>query len=162
MLLRVYFLPGNRQSELERHIEPRRAWAVAVEFHSRQVVNRILAALHQGKNSVQPPGPSRNLQRHTRVHSQRLYPANVSEEELLELLVVGEIEENSSANSDPSRDATSLLRPSLWPLFLRGHGLLPLLLGIAAHSSWRHCWRTSHRNIRTNSPSWRGFSLPCQ
>jgi hypothetical protein len=50
---RIELLPSNREAKLTRHVETgSRRW-VPVDFDSGQIMNRITAALDQGKDSIQ-------------------------------------------------------------------------------------------------------------
>lgn len=147
--------PRNGQPKLEGHVETRSAWRPAVELDSREVVDREAATFYETEDAVQPAFSSRNLQGDARPHAQGLYPADVGEEELFKLLVVGKIQENFSARPCPLRVETSCAAPCwIWPFLRSGHECLP--------SNLRFCCRMSYRNINANRSSWPDFSPPCR
>lgn len=92
LVLRIGTSPRHSEAKFERHVETGRAWSAAIELDSREIMNRIRAALDQCGNTVQPAVTS-NAKRRPRKKAHRAQGGNVGKISTLELLVVGDIEE---------------------------------------------------------------------
>ena len=85
---------GNRQTELEWHIESRGAGTIPVKLHPRQVVDRVVALLNEFQDALQPPAAGRDFQHRPRLQTERADSGDVGEKEILKRRVVGNIQKN--------------------------------------------------------------------
>ena len=85
---------GDREPELEGHIEPWSERRSPIKLHPRKIMDGILARPDQFQNSVQAPRTARDFECGSRDEPERACAADIRPEEPFELRVVGNVEED--------------------------------------------------------------------
>src|SRR5271157_4406305 len=85
-------LMRHRQSQFERHIETRCRRASAIQLNAREIVNGVRAFGKNREDAVQPPRATGNFQGRPRRQTKCSDARYVSQEQRLELGVVGKVQ----------------------------------------------------------------------
>lgn len=86
--------PTYRQTQFERHVEPRGSRSCSVQLYSRKIMNGIAASLYQFQDALETAYATRQPELDTRLQAELHKPNNVREVQGPKLFIVGNVQED--------------------------------------------------------------------
>ena len=87
-------MPGNRQTELERHVESRGGWRLGIKLHTGEIMQGITPTPNQRRDSIQAPLSPRDFSSRPRYQTVGAHPRDVCQVEIVKMAMVGDIKKN--------------------------------------------------------------------